>query len=97
MTQQSTQGSERIRWLIDNYLRDSFSEICALIEQGQSKGSIRSGDPARLYYAVIGLAGTLFSVSGEFHILTGRDVFSPEELQQTVQLIFDFLLITSAR
>jgi TetR/AcrR family transcriptional regulator len=93
MTQQSTQGSERIRWLIDTYLRDSFAKVCGLIQSAQTLGAIRAGDPARLYYAVIGLAGTLFSVSGEFRILTGRNVFAADELQQTIDLIFDFLLI----
>ncbi|WP_052378940.1 TetR/AcrR family transcriptional regulator [Polycyclovorans algicola] len=93
MTQQSTQGSDRIKWLIDNYLRDSFATVCGLIEHAQRDGAIRAGDPARLYYAVIGLAGTLFAVSSEFRILTGKNVFAAEELRQTVDLIFDFLLI----
>lgn len=93
MTQQSTQGSDRIRWLIDTYLKDSFGKVCSLIKQGQESREIRAGDPARLYYAVIGLAGTLFSVSREFQMLTGRDVFAAEELRQTVALILDFLLV----
>lgn len=50
------------------------------------------GDPARLHYAVIGLGGTLFSVSAEFELLTQRDVFALRELRKTTELIFDFLL-----
>lgn len=95
MTQQSTQGSERIQWLIDDHLLDSFSKVCDMIKRGQAARRVRKGDPARLYYAVIGLAGTLFSVSTEFQMLTGRDVFSPKELRQTTELIFDFLFIPS--
>lgn len=91
MTQQSTQGSDRIHWLIDTYLRASFQTVCALIAGAQAEGKVRAGEPARLYYAVIGLAGTLFSVSAEFESLTRRDVFSPKELRKTVDFIFAFL------
>lgn len=91
MTQQSTQGSDRIHWLIESYLRESFKTVCALIVAGQASGRVRAGDPARLYYAVIGLGGTLFSVSTEFKLLTRRDVFSPRELRRTVDLILAFV------
>lgn len=91
MTQESTQGSERIHWIIDAHLLDSFSQVCELIRRGQAAGRVRDGDPARLYYAVIGLAGTLLSVSTEFRLLTQRDVFAPEEMRKTTDFIFDFL------
>lgn len=93
MTQQSTQGSDRIRWLLDGYLRKSFERVCDMIRRGQECGRVRKGDPARLYYAVIGLGGTLLSVSTEFEILTSRNVFAPDELKQTMALIFDFLFV----
>ncbi len=91
MTQESTQGSERINWLIDAHLLDSFSQVCELIRRGQTAGKVRDGDAARLYYAVIGLGGTLFSVSTEFELLTQRNVFDAEEVRQNIELIFDFL------
>jgi len=91
MTQQSTQGSDRIEWLVGDGLRDSFEQICALIRRGQAAGIVRQGDPARLYYAVIGLGGTLFSVSSEFRLLTGRDVFSAAEVRNTISTILEFL------
>ncbi|MBI2800481.1 MAG: TetR family transcriptional regulator [Gammaproteobacteria bacterium] len=95
MIQQSTQGSDRIQWLIDGYLRASFENVCGMIRHGQDERRVRPGDPARLYYAVIGLAGTVLSVSTEFEILTKRNVFAPEELQQTIELIFDFLFVAN--
>jgi len=91
MTQQSTQGSERIHWVIDAHLLDSFSQVCDMIRRGQLSGAVRQGDPERLYYAVIGLGGTLFSVSTEFGLLTRRDVFSAGEVRKTIDLILDFL------
>ncbi len=63
MTQDSTQGSERIHWLIETHLRASFEQVLGMIIRAQAEGRVRGGDPARLYYAIIGLAGTLMSVS----------------------------------
>lgn len=93
MTQQSTQGSDRIHWLIETQLRESYSQVCKMIRKGQKEGTVRNGDPARLYYAVIGLAGTLFSVSAEYEELTGRDVFSAQEVRKTKDFIYEFLFI----
>ena len=92
MTQQSTQGIERIHWVIDAHLLDSFSQVCDMIRRGQLSGAVRQGDPERLYYAVIGLGGTLFSVSNEFGLLTRRDVFSAGEVRKTIDLILAFLV-----
>lgn len=94
MTQESTQGSERIAWLIERHLREAATEVQALIARGQAAGVVRDGDPARLYYAMIGLGGTLFSVSTEFRMLSGRDVFAEQELLQTIALIDAFLFTT---
>lgn len=93
MTQDSTQGSERIHWLIEAHLRASFEQVLAMILRGQAEGRVRSGDPARLYYAIIGLAGTLMSVSTEFKELTGRDVFAAAEIANTVRYIDDFVFL----
>lgn len=93
MTQQSTQGSDRIQWILDKHLRDSFTKICKLIRRAQAAGTIRQGDPARLYYAIIGLGGTLLSVSTEFRILTGRDVFDETEMSKTIETICAFVFL----
>ncbi len=93
MTQDSTQGSERIHWLIETHLRASFEQVLGMIIHAQGEGRVRLGDPARLYYAIIGLAGTLMSVSSEFRELTGRDVFAADEVTKTIRYIDDFVFL----
>ncbi len=93
MTMESTQGSERINWLIEAHIRESFAHVRDLIHRGQAAGKVRDGDAARLYYAIIGLAGTLLSVSTEFRLLTGRDVFTEGEMYHTIGFIFDFVFV----
>ncbi|MBL6751951.1 MAG: TetR family transcriptional regulator [Nevskia sp.] len=93
MTMESTQGSERIAWLIETYLRGYFEQVRDLIRRGQAAGKVRDGDSARLYYAIIGLAGTPLAVSSEFRILTGRDVFTEGEIYHTIGFIFDIVFV----
>ncbi|MDN5938320.1 MAG: hypothetical protein L0H83_06620 [Salinisphaera sp.] len=51
------------------------------------------GEPGRLYYAIIGLAGTLLSVSTEFCLLTGRDAFTEPEIKRTIASADAFLFV----
>lgn len=96
MTQESTQGSERIRYVME-LQRSSFNAICKVIRQGQTRGLVRSGEPARIYYAIIGLAGTLLCVSTEYELMTGRQVFSEPELKKSIQMISDIVFIKKSK
>lgn len=95
MTQESTQRSDRIHWLIDEHLRPSFERVVGLIVASQGTASVRAGDPARMYYAIIGMAGTLLSVSTEFQLLTGRNVFDAVEIEKTIACINDFVFVAT--
>lgn len=93
MTSEGNQESERLRWIIDNYLRDHFNLVKDLIRRGQGEGSIRECDPARLYYFIIGVGGTPFTLACEYKLLTGRDVFSETEILRYIAFIYDFVFI----
>jgi AcrR family transcriptional regulator len=91
MTLEGNQESDRLRWIIDHYLRDHFNLVKDLIRRGQGEGSIRECDPARLYYFIIGVGGTPFTLSCEYKALTGRDVFSETEILRYIAFIYDFV------
>jgi AcrR family transcriptional regulator len=93
LTQQSTQTSSRLDWLIDSHLRDHFVTVCNLIRQGQIEGAVREGDPARLYYFIIGAVGTPFAVGREYRMLTGRDIFSVPEITHLTDFISDVVFV----
>jgi AcrR family transcriptional regulator len=95
LTQQSTQSSERLDWLIDSHLREHFEAVRDLISQCQKEGVVREGDPARLYYFIIGAVGTPFAVGREYKILTGRDIFSAAEIHHLIAFISDVVFIKS--
>jgi TetR/AcrR family transcriptional regulator len=93
LTQQSTQSSQRLDWLIETHLRDHFVTVRDLIHQGQIEGVVREGDPARLYYFIIGAVGTPFAVGREYRILTGRDIFSVAEIHHLTEFISDVVFV----
>ncbi|MDF1691477.1 MAG: TetR family transcriptional regulator [Zhongshania sp.] len=93
LTMASTQDTPRINWIVDEFLRDHFEMVVNCIRQGQQHGTVRDCDPSRLYYYIIGAAGTTFTLHGEIELLTGRQVFSETEIYHTIAFIFDIVFV----
>lgn len=91
LTMESNQGTERLQWVIDKFLRRHFALIRELILRGQLEGKVRAGDPARIYYHIIGAGGTPFTISTEYKELTGRDIFSETEILRTIAFILEIV------
>jgi AcrR family transcriptional regulator len=90
-TTEGNQDTERLKWVIDHFLRDHFSLVIDIIRRGQSEGTIRQCDPARLYYLIIGVGGTPFTISTEYKELTGRNVFSEAEILRNIAFIYEIV------
>jgi TetR/AcrR family transcriptional regulator len=93
LTMESNQGTSRLDWVVDNYLRKHFEKVSGLIRLGQQEGVVRQCDPARLYYMIIGAGGTPFTVSTEYKALTGRDVFSETEILRNIAFLYELVFI----
>jgi TetR/AcrR family transcriptional regulator len=72
MTIEGRQASERLKWLVDRHLREIHLGCSALIREGQQAGVVRAGDPTLLYYSVIAIAGTAFSLAPEIALVSGN-------------------------
>lgn len=93
LTMESNQGTERLQWVIEHFIRDHFTQVRDLIRRGQTEGSVRQCDPARLYYHIIGAGGTPFTIATEYMAMTGRDVFSEAEILRTIAFIYEIVFI----
>lgn len=87
MMMESTQSGNKLPWLIVHELHPHYELVMALIVAGQKRGSVRQLDPVRLYYTVIGVAGTLSSAAPEIEQLTQVHVFSPAEKKRTKEFL----------
>lgn len=93
LTTEGNQGTSRLQWVIENYLREHFEMVRDLIRKGQQEGAVRQCDPARLYYMLLGSCGTLFTVSTEYRELTGRDVFSETEILRNIAMMYELVFV----
>lgn len=93
MTTESNQNTARLQWVIDNYLRRLFMTVRDLILKAQLAGKVRPGDPARIYYHILGAGGTPFTISTEYRALTGRDIFSETEIERTIAFILEIVFV----
>lgn len=89
MTVEGGQDTERLRYVMDKYIRQNFIEICSLIRRGQDEGTVRECDPARLYFHIIAGSTAGFSKAAQYKELTGRDSFSEQEILRTIAFIYD--------
>jgi TetR/AcrR family transcriptional regulator len=94
MTQEGSQLSPRLVWMIENFSRAWHLEFAQLAELAQREGAIRGDiDVGRLRFAVTGMAAVPFSVAAEYEYLTGRDPFSRGEVAKTIELIEHMLFV----
>lgn len=92
MTWEGAHPSPRLIWITERFNRSSFEEFCELAKEARRAGELRTDlEPARLWYAVLGIIAVPISVSAEFQYLTGKDPSSNMELKKTIDLIEQLL------
>ena len=87
MTQEGRRMTPRLKWLIDRQLKPMFQMAAEMIREGQAQGSVRAFDPALLYYALIALSATPFSLRAEFKAVTGLDPATEETSRDIAEMI----------
>lgn len=95
MTMEGNQDTPRLEWVIDNHLRAHYEKVRDLIRRAQDEGTVRDCDATRLYYFIVGSAGTLFTLSTEYKALTGRDVFSETEILRNLAFLYEIVFIAT--
>jgi len=88
---------KRFEWILNEFAGSVFSISTLLISAAQKQGLAKAGDPARLYYAVIGIVSTSMVHARQFHSLSKRDPFSKEERDAVARLAMEFLEVEAPR
>lgn len=83
MTFEGCSDSDRLAWLVDNYSRRLFASVTLMA----ATASPLITDPIRLYYAVIGLSASAFTLAPEYRRLSGRNPFAANEVAATADLV----------
>lgn len=85
MTIEGRSDTPRLAWLVENHTRRLYETVASM--HASLDGPTRFEDPARLYYAIIGLAASTFTLAPEHRRLSGRDAFDPDEIAATATLV----------
>lgn len=83
MTMEGRSDTDRLSWLVDTYSRRLFKSVVTMAPVATP--ALR--DPIQLYYAIIGLSASVFTLAPEYKRLSGRDPFSSEEVTRTADLV----------
>lgn len=83
MTNEGRSETDRLTWLVDNYSRRLFGAVKSMASAARPL----LADPIRLYYAIIGLSASVFTLAPEYRRLSGRDPFASEEVTATADIV----------
>lgn len=73
MNDEGKRDSDRMRWLVDRFVKPMHEGLLGLIERGQARGYLPNVSATSLHYIVLGAAGLLFSQAPECRRITGID------------------------
>ena len=76
MFDEGRHASWRLEWLVENYAEGFFGAVGALFDEGRAAGIVADIPKLNFYYMVVGSA-SIFSMSAECTLLTGKDAFDP--------------------
>ena len=93
LTQQSTQNSSRMSWLLDNYLREQFDYMIDVIASAQEEGQVIPGAPEHVFYLLVGGVGIFFAASREYAALSGKEPSSAAEMHKIIDFLCSVIFI----
>lgn len=83
MTSEGRSETDRLTWLVDTYSKRLFHAVATLAPVANPLLS----DPVRLYYAIIGLSASVFTLAPEYRRLSGKDPFAAAEIAATADIV----------
>jgi AcrR family transcriptional regulator len=87
MVDANRRGRPALTRVIEDKLRPTYERLRELLVGAQRAGVMPAGDPALLYYAMVAVATTLFSLRREFEALSGRDPLDPDVVEAQANLL----------
>jgi TetR/AcrR family transcriptional regulator len=83
MTSEGRSETDRLSWLVDTYSKRLFNAVTAMAPAANPL----LNDPIRLYYAIIGLSASVFTLAPEYRRLSGKDPFAEDEVAATADIV----------
>jgi AcrR family transcriptional regulator len=82
---ESREPNQRFVWMVDNYFRQMVERGAKFIALAQGEGSVREGDPFLLFYGLLSIIGSVFSMAPEMELVSGRQPPTRDEVERMVR------------
>ena len=73
MMHEATEDSDRLRWMVERYIRPTYDAIRAMWQRLRDAGIAAPIDPAMVHYVIVGAASLPFVNAPEARLLTGAE------------------------
>ncbi|HKW18294.1 MAG TPA: TetR/AcrR family transcriptional regulator [Terriglobales bacterium] len=81
----------RLQRVAKQYFRPVFSELVALLQEGERSGDFRGVNPLHFIPSMISVIVFYFTTAPIMRVMTGADPMSPELLAERRQAVIDFI------
>lgn len=82
---ESREPNQRFIWMVDHHFRDMVEHGAGFIALAQAEGLVRDGDPFLLFYGLLSMIGSIFSMTPEMKLVSGRNPPSRDEVERMVR------------
>jgi TetR/AcrR family transcriptional regulator len=86
MSHEAGHSGERLDWLLENLLGNTFTLFTSLIVAAQKAGRYVEGDPYHLHYLFLGAAARIFMLAAEAEKFVGTSPFESAFVAEHVRL-----------
>jgi AcrR family transcriptional regulator len=87
MIDANKRGGPNLARVIRDKLQPTYELLRGLIEAAQRAGTMPAGDPGLIYYSMVAVAATVFSLNVEVEQLSGRDPLEPDMVEAQANLL----------
>lgn len=94
MIQESISGSERLRWVAENYIRPSHAETIRIIAHISQQMGMGHLDPLTLLYMVTAMAQSNYLLAAEIQVAHGRDTLTDDAIEAHAEAIISMIFRT---
>lgn len=91
IVQESIEGSDRLRWVADNYIRPNHARTLSFLKEAKLPAAISGLDPVMMLYMVVAIAQMPYLVTAELQFTHDRNVLLPEAIEAHAEAVIKFI------
>jgi len=92
MVQASKGDQSRLEWLVNTHLAPGTELDMMILKKAQDAGIIRPGNVMHLHYLFIGAATSVFTLAGEYQLISKQNPFEEAFVEQHIEMVLSLFM-----